>query len=92
MFKAPVIAEIALEEVLSEGCVQDMCKVIRGAEELKSLAQQYKKVGVECIIEFSWSTLTQSSHHATTVGMRSSNIFPSAMSLPHGPGHRWEKA
>jgi hypothetical protein len=79
-------------KVLSDDCVQDMRKVIRGAEDLKSLAQQYKKVGVGCMIKFSWSTLTQNSHHATTVGMRSSNTFPSAMSLPHGPGHRWEKA
>ncbi|KAH9979081.1 hypothetical protein BGW80DRAFT_1282818 [Lactifluus volemus] len=43
LFRAPVIAEIALEKVLSDGCVQDMRKVIRGAEDLKSLAQQYKK-------------------------------------------------
>ena len=45
LFGSPVIIDVALEKLLNEGCVQDMCKVVQGAEQLKKLAQKYAKVG-----------------------------------------------
>ena len=45
LFGSPVIIDAALEKLLNEGCVQDMRKVVRGAEQLKKLAQKYAKVG-----------------------------------------------
>jgi hypothetical protein len=92
LFKDPVITSTALEKVLGEGCVQDMNKVLRGAIKLKRLAQKYTKVGVECIIDLSFSTLTQSSSRTITAVMRLSNVFTSEMSSPHDPGHRWVTA
>jgi hypothetical protein len=50
LFKFPVITSTALSEALGEGCVQDMRKVVHGAEVLKGLAQEYTQVGVKCII------------------------------------------
>jgi len=45
LFGSPVIIDVALEKLLNEGCVQDMRKVVQGAEQLKRLAQKYAKVG-----------------------------------------------
>ena len=46
LFHTPVIAGVALEKLLDKGCVQDMRKVVKGANKLKKLAQKYAKVGV----------------------------------------------
>jgi len=43
LFREPVIAGVALEKLLGEGCVQDMRKVVKGAKKLKKLAQKYVK-------------------------------------------------
>ncbi|KAF8259445.1 hypothetical protein EI94DRAFT_1707107 [Lactarius quietus] len=48
LFGSPVIIDVALEKLLNEGCIQDMRKVMQGAERLKKLAQKYAKVGVAC--------------------------------------------
>jgi hypothetical protein len=45
LFRTPVIAGVALEKLLGEGCVQDMRKVVKGADKLKKLALKYAKVG-----------------------------------------------
>lgn len=45
LFRTPVIAGVALEKLLGEGCVQDMRKVAKGANKLKKLAREYAKVG-----------------------------------------------
>ena len=49
LFRTPVIAGVALEKLMGEGCVQDMRKVVKGAKKLKKLAQKYTKVGVAFI-------------------------------------------
>jgi len=41
LFYTRVIAGVALEKLLDEGCVQDMRKVVTGAKELKELAREY---------------------------------------------------
>jgi len=41
LFRTPVIAGVALEKLLGEGCVQDMRKVAKGAYKLKKLARKY---------------------------------------------------
>ncbi|KAI0256427.1 hypothetical protein BJV78DRAFT_465404 [Lactifluus subvellereus] len=41
LFRAPVIADSALEKVLGKNCVQDMRRVVRDAELLKGLAQEF---------------------------------------------------
>jgi len=41
LFQTPVIAGVALEKLLGEGCVQDMRKVVKGANKLKKLARKY---------------------------------------------------
>lgn len=46
LFRTPIIAGVALEKLLGEGCVQDMRKVVKGAKKLKKLARKYIKVGV----------------------------------------------
>jgi hypothetical protein len=46
LFYTRVIAGVALEKLLDEGCVQDMRKVVTGAKELKELAREYAEVGV----------------------------------------------
>lgn len=46
LFCTPVITGIALEKLLGEGCVQDMGKVLKGANKLKKLARKYAEVGV----------------------------------------------
>ena len=46
LFRSPVIAGVALEKLLGEGCVQNMRKVVKGAKKLKKLALKYAKVGV----------------------------------------------
>ncbi|KAN0135439.1 hypothetical protein V8E53_006718 [Lactarius tabidus] len=43
LFGSPVIIDVALEKLLNEGCIQDMRKVVHGAEKLKKLAQKYAK-------------------------------------------------
>ncbi|KAF8482500.1 hypothetical protein DFH94DRAFT_367616 [Russula ochroleuca] len=43
LFRTPVIAGVALEELMGEGCVQDMRKVVKGANKLKELARKYAK-------------------------------------------------
>jgi hypothetical protein len=48
LFLTPVIAGVALEELLGEGCVQDMRKVVKGARKLKKLARKYAKVSDPC--------------------------------------------
>lgn len=88
LFRAPVITDTSLVKVLGEGCVQDMRRVVQNAEKLKSLAQMFAQVSAECILELSWSTLTQGSTQPNTTAVRLSNILPSAMSSPHGRGHR----
>lgn len=45
LFRTRAIGGVALEKVLNEGCVQDMEKVVKGAEKLKKLAREYAKVG-----------------------------------------------
>jgi len=45
LFHNPVIAGVALKKLLDEGCVQDMRKVVKGANKLKKLARKYAKVG-----------------------------------------------
>lgn len=65
LFGSPVIIDVALEKLLNEGCIQDMRKVVHGAEKLKKLAQKYAKVGVEWTASFGFGPfmqrLTQSS-------------------------------
>jgi hypothetical protein len=46
LFHSPIFAGVALVKLSGEGCVQDMRRVFRGAEELKELAQKYARVGV----------------------------------------------
>jgi hypothetical protein len=46
LFRTQVIAGVALEKLLGEGCVQDMRKVVKGANKLKKLARKYAKVSV----------------------------------------------
>jgi hypothetical protein len=46
LFRTQDIAGVALEKLLDEGCVQDMRKVVKGADELKKLAREYAKVRV----------------------------------------------
>jgi hypothetical protein len=46
LFHTSVIADVALQKLLGEGCVQDMRKVVKGANKLKKLARKYAKVGV----------------------------------------------
>jgi hypothetical protein len=46
LFHTPVIAGVALEKLLGEGCVQSMWKVVKGAIKLKKLAWKYAEVGV----------------------------------------------
>ena len=46
LFRTPVIAGVALEKLLGEGCVQDMQRVVKGAIKLKKLSRKYAKVGV----------------------------------------------
>jgi len=41
LFHTPVIAGVALEKLLDKGCVQDMRKVLKGANKLKKLARNY---------------------------------------------------
>jgi hypothetical protein len=45
LFGSPVIIDVALAKLVNEGCIQDMRKVVEGAEKLKKLAQKYAKVG-----------------------------------------------
>lgn len=56
LFGSPVIIDVALEKLLSEGCIQDMRKVVQGAEKLKKLAQKYAKVGVACRAPFDFGS------------------------------------
>ena len=46
LFGSPIVLDVALEKLLNEGCIQDMRKVVHGAEQLKKLAQKYAKVSV----------------------------------------------
>jgi len=46
LFHTPVIAGVALKKLLGKSCVQDMRKVVKRANELKKLAQEYAEVGV----------------------------------------------
>jgi hypothetical protein len=46
LFYTPVIAGVALKKLLGEGCVQNMRKVVKGANKLKKLARKYAEVGV----------------------------------------------
>ena len=46
LFRTRIIASVALEKLLDEGCVQDMRKVVKGAKKLKKLAQKFADVGV----------------------------------------------
>ncbi|KAI9457094.1 hypothetical protein BJY52DRAFT_1187513 [Lactarius psammicola] len=60
LFGSPVIIDVALEKLLSEGCVQDMRKVVQGAEQLKKLAKKYAKLlgdydGREIVAHLSFS-------------------------------------
>ena len=95
LFGSPVIIDAALEKLLNEGCVQDMRKVVRGAEQLKKLAQKYAKVGAAHAASFCLGfffilrlRLTQSRYQKTTMAVRLSRIFPLVKSLPHGLGRR----
>lgn len=54
LFRTPVIAGVALEKLMGEGCVQDMRKVVKGANKLKKLAQKYAKVGVAFMFNLSY--------------------------------------
>ena len=53
LFGSPVIIDVALEKLLHEGCIQDMRKVVQGAERLKKVAQKYAKVGPAYTASFS---------------------------------------
>jgi len=60
LFGSPVIIDVALEKLLNEGCIQDMRKVMQGAERLKKLAQKYAKLlgdydGREIVAHLSFS-------------------------------------
>lgn len=44
LFGSPVIIDVALQKLLNDGCIQDMRKVVQGAEQLKKLAQKYAKL------------------------------------------------
>lgn len=46
LFRTPVIADVALEKLLGDGCVQNMRRVVKGAKKLKKLALKYANVGV----------------------------------------------
>jgi hypothetical protein len=46
LFHTPVIAGVVLQKLLGEGCVQDMRKVVKGANKLKELARKFVKVGI----------------------------------------------
>jgi hypothetical protein len=52
LFRAPVIAGVALEKLLGEGCVQDMRKIVKGANKLRDLALKYAKVGDAFMFDF----------------------------------------
>ncbi|KAI9510923.1 hypothetical protein F5148DRAFT_480612 [Russula earlei] len=43
LFRAPILADVALEKLLSDGCVQNMDKVLKGANRLKKLAKKYAR-------------------------------------------------
>ncbi|KAH9040837.1 hypothetical protein EDB84DRAFT_985424 [Lactarius hengduanensis] len=60
LFGSPVVIDVALEKLLNEGCIQDMRKVVQGAEQLKKLAQKYAKLpgdydGHEVVTHLSFS-------------------------------------
>ena len=94
LFRTPVLVDVALVKLLGEGCVQDMCKVLRGAEKLKKLARKYTKVGVyppPTAYRVSSSMLTPRRTQRITTAIRSLRAFPSAGNFLHDPGHRWVK-
>jgi hypothetical protein len=94
LFRTPVLADVALVKLLGECCVQDMCRVLRGAEKLKKLARKYTKVGVyrrPTTYRVSSSMLTRRRTQRITTAIRSLRVFPSAGNFLHDPGHRWVK-
>lgn len=46
LFHSPIFAGVALVKLSGEGCVQDMRRVLRGAEKLKKLVLKYARVCV----------------------------------------------
>ncbi len=91
LFRTPDIVGVALEKLLGEGCVQDMRKVVKGANKLKKLARKCVKVGVAFVVltrRISWSMLTQSRDQDVMKAARSSHVFRSARNFQHGPGRR----
>lgn len=44
LFHSPIFAGVALVKLSGEGCVQDMRKVLKGAEKLKKLVRKYSRV------------------------------------------------
>jgi hypothetical protein len=75
---------------MGEGCVQDMRKVVKGANKLKELARKYAKVGVAFMFDlpFSSSMLTQSRDQNDMKAMRSLHAFRLPGNFQHGPGRR----
>jgi hypothetical protein len=50
LFHSPIFAGVALVKLSGEGCVQDMRKVLKGAEKLKKLVRKYARVCVASVL------------------------------------------
>ena len=49
LFHSPIFAGVALVKLSGEGCVQDMRRVLKGAEKLKELVRKYARVCVASV-------------------------------------------
>lgn len=50
LFHSPIFAGVALVKLSGEGCVQDMRRVLKGAEKLKKLVRKYAMVCVASVL------------------------------------------
>ena len=68
LFHSPIFAGVALVKLSGEGCVQDMRRVLKGAERLKELVRKYARVCISFVLRI--LVLTPSRTQMTTMAIR----------------------